>query len=451
MTTRRSRQREEEELEAAIAESLKDTKGSGKVNGSGSRASGDSLSGGVSGEECLSYSETQKDADLRLNLNLPIGEPLIKALQMLFYPISLLFTYSGLEFLLCGVMWTSLVPDVCKHYICNCAWKLYSQVHRITLGNRTGLHESLSYEAHALTTMMWPFRLFPMTLKRMRFGLCNIGFNFPYDGSLRTRQLEGIHGEYLGKMVLVNDVDDDADAASKKVIFWIYGGAFLSGDVDGNVPLANHYGKAAGKNVFVVNYQLCPEGAIMDAFADVLNAYEWLLASDFVDTAEDITVFGISSGGGLALKLMQHIHASEDFDEQVSAGVLICPWVNYNIDNLPRSLKENTKHDLVVHGGVYDYVLPLASAMAMVDGAPQYKTVSPIFGSMRGLPNLLVISSNHEVTTDETYELVGKCKEAGVNVVHHSQNYLSHVFALLPFLPEAKIAMAVIESFLKRS
>ena len=68
--------------------------------------------------------------------------------------------------------------------------------------------------------------------------------------------------------------------------------------------------------------------------------------------------------------------------------------------------------------------------------------------SMKGLPKLCVISSDHECTSDETYDLVEKCRKAGVEVKHYSQKYLCHVYALLPFLPEAQAAEKQIVDFL---
>lgn len=315
------------------------------------------------------------------------------------------------------------------------------------LSNSTALHHTCSDEYSAITTLMWPLRLGPMTLSRMRFGLANIGYNFPYDSRIRTTKVEGIHGEYLGKMVSHTHTQH----TSKSVIFWIYGGAFLSGNVDGNVPLAANYADKTNSSAFVVNYKLCPEGTVENAVEDVIDAYNFLLASDYVDDASNVTILGISSGGGLAVRLMQHIALNKEFYGGVTVknAVLICPWVNYDIENLPKSLVENTVHDLIVHQGVFSYVIPFGPRMAeMSDGKSNYRKVSPIFHSMKGLPKLCVISSDHECTSDETYDLVEKCRKAGVEVKHHSQKYLCHVYALLPFLPEAQAAEKQIVDFL---
>ena len=78
---------------------------------------------------------------------------------------------------------------------------------------------------------------------------------------------------------------------SQKVIFWIYGGAFLAGDSRGNLGIAEKMGMlcaAEGGNsdcgcdngmrdVFIPDYRLVPEHHLDDAIHDVTLAYEYLL------------------------------------------------------------------------------------------------------------------------------------------------------------------------------
>ena len=53
------------------------------------------------------------------------------------------------------------------------------QVHKICR-LRTGLHQSLSWEMHALSTMMWPMRLMRLNWAHCRFALTTgIESNFP--------------------------------------------------------------------------------------------------------------------------------------------------------------------------------------------------------------------------------------------------------------------------------
>ena len=96
---------------------------------------------------------------------------------------------------------------------------------------------------------------------------------------------------------------------SEKVIFWIYGGAFLAGDVDGNLGVAEKMGMMVGqegqmRDLFIPDYRLVPEHNLDDAVHDIILAYEWLIYERGVKS-ENVVLLGISSGGGLAILLMQ--------------------------------------------------------------------------------------------------------------------------------------------------
>ena len=96
---------------------------------------------------------------------------------------------------------------------------------------------------------------------------------------------------------------------SEKIIFWIFGGAFLAGDVDGNLGVSEKMGMMVGeggqmRDLFIPDYRLVPEHNLDDAVHDITLAYEWLIYERGVKP-ENVVLLGISSGGGLAVLLMQ--------------------------------------------------------------------------------------------------------------------------------------------------
>ena len=167
-------------------------------------------------------------------------------------------------------MW-ALLPVSVRSSISKISWSLYHPLHRLTLGKFTALHPSVSSEYAALTTLMWGTRLMPMTLGRMRFGLSQIECNFPPDASIAKEKIDedGTTGVWVhsGK----------GEKGKKKVIFWIYGGAFLAGDSGGNVGLSESVSKDSNADVFLVDYRLCPENTIVDALEDVVRGYKWMM------------------------------------------------------------------------------------------------------------------------------------------------------------------------------
>jgi acetyl esterase/lipase len=148
---------------------------------------------------------------------------------------------------------------------------------------------------------------------------------------------------------------------SQKVIFWIYGGAYLAGDSDGNLGIAEKMGMMCGdanskdnremRDIFIPDYRLVPENNLDDAIHDITLAYEWLIYERGIQP-ENIALLGISSGGGLAVLLMQSIAAYKrkvkETENLMPAGaVLMGPFVDYT---KPKgSFSEYTKHDLIVN------------------------------------------------------------------------------------------------------
>jgi acetyl esterase/lipase len=168
---------------------------------------------------------------------------------------------------------------------------------------------------------------------------------------------------------------------SSKVIFWIYGGAYLAGDSDGNLGIAEKMGLLCGqddgevRDVFIPNYRLVPENNLDDAVHDVTLAYEWLIHDRGIPP-ENVVLLGISSGGGLAVLLMQAFAESQrkndnDCNLMPAGAVLVGPFVDYTTPK--GSFSEYTKHDLIV-----TEVRRLLHRPVFMFGAFQLKQICPL-------------------------------------------------------------------------
>ena len=142
---------------------------------------------------------------------------------------------------------------------------------------------------------------------------------------------------------------------SQKVIFWIFGGAFLAGDSKGNSGVAEKMGMLCdGRDVFLPDYRLVPEAHLDDAIHDITLAYEYLIYERGVKP-DDITLVGVSSGGGLVVLLLQALaKAQKEYKEREGSGVpmpaggvVMGPFVDYTEPK--GSMKEYIKHDLIVN------------------------------------------------------------------------------------------------------
>ncbi|KAL3823924.1 hypothetical protein ACHAXA_007895 [Cyclostephanos tholiformis] len=380
--------------------------------------------------------------------------------------------------------WSNRVPLRLRQKLTFLAWGMYLPIHKTLVGRRTGLHRDVSLECHALTSIMYWGRLFPVTVKRMRFSLSQLHVWHPPDQypqwTLTGHSLEtdavlnkprngnryGIRGHLhevhhrmklkrtptgfrnstkdasIEDMVVTGQFVQHSSLPSQKVIFWIFGGAFLGGDSKGNLGIAEKMGMLCTnrdknnrcyddmRDVFIPDYRLVPEHHLDDAVHDIALAYEYLIYERHIQP-DDISLVGVSSGGGLVVLLLQALaKARREFEEtsnendenycesssrvvpMPAGGVLMGPFVDYTEPK--GSMKEYIKHDLIVNQSVYDEGIPY---LEKVLGSHENRVkASPVFGSFEGLPPLCICVSKHEVVFDQAMLLAKRAKEQGVDV-----------------------------------
>mmetsp|Transcript_17608 Transcript_17608/g.34332 ORF Transcript_17608/g.34332 Transcript_17608/m.34332 type:complete len:426 (-) Transcript_17608:100-1377(-) len=317
---------------------------------------------------------------------------------------------------------------------------------------KRGLADALSTESHALSTFLWWARLAPMTLRRFRSALHMLSFLHLPPQCLREETVEfpeqNVRGVYMH--CATPCVEDPP------VILYFFPGAFMGGGFKDNRGFVGRYCEKLQCDAFLADYRLCPEHTIQDAYEDGCRAYEWLLTRK---APEKIIIMGVSSGGGLGLRVCQMAATMDQTSgfrchpvPQPAAAVLLGPFLNYcpgpNCD-LDHSLNRNPEIDLVVTQRVYDFVQP---RLAVACGGEDKKAaMSPLFNSVDGLCPILVSYSAHEVTADDCDQLVSNLRSKGVNAEGLVQPYQMHCFQLWPsFLPEAKQAESDICTWIQK-
>jgi acetyl esterase/lipase len=407
---------------------------------------------------------TQVNQTLQLNLGLaiPVENPTLRRCVGLFNMIFISW-YEHVLFRL----WNAMSVTTRKN-ICFAAWALYLPLHKYLLGRTTGLHPSQSEEYHALTSLMWWGRLFPVTIPRMRFALSQLSVWTTNEIVSEVDQIshnmaEVMDGEVPEQPSIVSGYYiHSGGSSSKKVLLWTYGGAFLSGDALGNISPAEQCGKRCGIDIFIPQYRLLPEHAVDDMFWDVNLAYCYLVRVRKVDPS-DIIILGISSGGGLATRLMQYIseiqrclsisppYMAKILDKTMmpSGAVLLCPFVDYTAPKDGGSFLEYQKHDLIVNQSVLEVGMPYFEHALGTDPVVR-KQASPCFRDFYNLPPMCVVISEHEVVYDQTIVLINAARAQGVQVTVGLWKYMCHVWCFLAgFAPEGEHAMDFVSVWIR--
>ena len=411
--------------------------------------------------------KTPKEINKELNLNL--GQSLIvpenkKLRKVLRFLSAILFEWYE-DYLFAA--WNA-IPVRIRQKLTFCMWGWWVHLHKRLLGRRTAIHEDASEEYHALTTALWAGRLFPVTIKRMRFSLSQLTV---WTNTPLTARVVRIDQEYTSTPIKnVPNVQKEhcrvqgiylhtMGAPTEKVIFWLYGGAFLSGDVDGNTGPAENVGRTVGMDVFLPTYRLLPECTFDDMLWDVALAYSYLV-NERKMAPKNIILFGISSGSGLAMRLLEFVaelQRNEPLeppyvapllspDIMPAGAVLMCPFVDYTEPK--GTFAEYGKHDLVVNQSVMEVGIPYFEKILGSDD--NRRRTSPVYRNMKGLPPLCVVVSEHEVVYDQTVLLVNRAREDGVQVTLGVWKFMCHVFCFLSsFVPEGQQSMDFVCDWIK--
>jgi acetyl esterase/lipase len=375
--------------------------------------------------------------------------------------------------------WSRKLPLKFRQQLTFAAWYVYLPIHKALVGRRSGLHQSVSLEYHALTSAMWWGRLFPVTVHRMRMCLSQLhvwhpSWACPSWDNIRpvsekdivskaaNGEQHGIIGHLVevyhkmkakrtptgfrecvrdGKhedMIVTGQYIQHSSQPSDKVILWIYGGAFLAGDSKGNIGIAEKLGiMSGGRDCFIPDYRVAPEYHLDDALFDVTLAYEYLVYEKGI-RPENILLLGISSGGGLVMLLMQAIaKARQKYENSVelpAGGVLVGPFVDYTEPK--GSMHAYIEHDLVVNQSVYEEGIPFLEAkLGCHDNRMK---ASPVWGDFAGLPPLCICVMTKRAKNQGVDVTIGTWKCASVSSLLLSCAFylvhLSQPFFLFPHL-----------------
>jgi len=429
------------------------------------------------------------------------------------------------------------IPLWFKRKITFVAWEWYVWIHTLVVCQWMGFYSdqsfygadpktnaavdaSISDEFKAFSTLMYPMQFFPVDVPRIRFSLSQLNTislrEMPQKDSVEKiscdcanakinpeierssefiapdtqRDYQTVSGFYL-----TNPIKKTKNSIGPKtILFWIYGGAYLGGDAEGNLSLANEFMvDCDADSVFIPSYRLAPEATIDDVLWDIAWSYRYLLRRLETEssTAEgcEIILVGISSGGALALRLLQLLRdrslklplmpsflepliddiavTSTRSSANIAGAVLFAPYVDYR-DPPPRngSFAQNAKYDWIVTEAVQHYGLPYLNGFIPPLGDDLRSTTmstntngrieySPLTHEMTNLPPLCIVASEHEACYDMSIEIVNKArgKQGGsrpTEVTIGVWKYMCHVFSMMQALiPEGRASIEFTKDWIR--
>ncbi|MEM6773269.1 MAG: alpha/beta hydrolase [Pseudomonadota bacterium] len=253
-------------------------------------------------------------------------------------------------------------------------------------------------------------------------------------------------GEIRGEWVLA------PGHSNSRRLLYIHGGAFFSGSPRSHRRITDRLARLTGCAVFAVDYRLMPENPRIAGIEDCREAYRWMLDNgpDGPEPASYVLVAGDSAGGNLCLSLLAWVR---DMGlRQADAGIALSPATDGALD--APSLRENVATDAML-GPAFGTlarmpkILLLWYTLITTRMRPADPRISPLRGSLAGLPPILIQASDSEMLLDDARRYAAKAQAAESPVVLQTWPDMIHVWQMFTTeLPEAEEAYAKIGQFL---
>jgi acetyl esterase/lipase len=224
-------------------------------------------------------------------------------------------------------------------------------------------------------------------------------------------------------------------AAGPSAVLYLHGGGYVIGSPRMYRSLAAHLSRAAGAEVFTLDYRLAPEHRFPAALDDALAAFGELV-DRYGFAPGKLALAGDSAGGGLAVALARRL---VDAGRAPAALALLSPWLDPCDADMPRR----------------DFVIDREWGRRCADsylgtGDPSDPGYAPLRGSLRDLPPTLVHFSATEVLGGQIRRFAAAARAAGVAVETHESRRVWHSGQQLAgVLREATDEVAAIGAFLR--
>jgi len=235
---------------------------------------------------------------------------------------------------------------------------------------------------------------------------------------------------------------DAGNALPSRVMLYFHGGAYFFGSPKSHRELTWRLAETCRCRVFAIDYRMIPNSNFPCWVEDAVTAYRHLLQQGY--RAEDIVFGGDSAGGNLVLSALMSVR--DQGYPMPLAAVCISPWADLSCSGA--TFLSNKERDCMLKT---EALTGIGQYIAQASGHDlREPLLSPLFGSFKGFPPLLVHASDQEILLDDARSLVVAAREEGVKVTYREFSNLPHVFHIFAnYMPESQLAIDEIGEFVK--
>jgi acetyl esterase/lipase len=224
-----------------------------------------------------------------------------------------------------------------------------------------------------------------------------------------------------------------------RLLLYFHGGGYISGSPASHRALIARLCRAAGAAALVLDYRLAPEFPFPAGLRDAVDAYRLLTAKAY--PPELIVLAGDGAGGGLAVATLMAIRNG---GMPMPAGLIaMSPWADLTLSGW--SIMQNAEADSAM-----SWDLLFLSARHYLKGAsPADPYASPVFGSMRDFPPIMIHAGSREILRDDASRLGELAAAANVPVSVEVYDGMPHLFQAISTSNDAKVSLNRLAQFVR--
>lgn len=218
--------------------------------------------------------------------------------------------------------------------------------------------------------------------------------------------------------------------ASKKVILYFHGGAFVYGPTRLHWNALSRIVKKTNTKAFLIDYPKAPEHQIREVHEEIYTIYNYLLT---IHPSDSIILMGDSAGATLAILLIQRLIKMKL--PLPSAAILISPVLDCSMGN--PSILAIERNDLMLsRKGVLS-----AKKMSAGNIDLRSEEISPLHGNFEGFVPTYLFIATHDIMFLDAKLFAEKLRKQNVEIEVIVGEGMPHIWPLMPIMKESKIAL----------
>ncbi len=227
---------------------------------------------------------------------------------------------------------------------------------------------------------------------------------------------------------------------ARGTMLYLHGGAWVIHLPRTYLRFAGELSARTGMRVLLPDYRLAPEHPFPAGADDCFAVYRWLVESGYPQ--RPFVIAGDSAGGNLSLVTL--MRARDAGLVLPDCGVLLSPATDITLSG--PSVRYNAVADVMFSPGAGE-LLPDLYCPGQLRTHPH---ISPLHGEWAGLPPLLFHAGSTEMLLDDSVRAHDRARQAGTPADIEVFIDLPHVFHVIGWLPETRMALDGIAAFIER-